>query len=342
MAGSPKLLMVRRSERGKAWSDRCGRRDFSLPFVPSFPAYAASYHQSLANSPPATTQMERPMREFSVVLPLMAAAAALVVAPAFVAGNTAVIRSTVVGIAITPLSKLPPAPSIADASEFCAHLAIPPTSPGGLVAERAGWRVTGELDIGVLTAVSFVGGFEPGTSGSCQSHDGNVGFFAGKALVAVAYAAPSAPLPLGRIERFGNHGLRLWDGDYLPQPLADISLGADGAITIAALAAEETFCGGGAIVPYIYGLPLAEARNKIGQFGWMPVEPSLGEWPDQRSADLAALGLTEVTGCSGTGFGYCGFEYHSAQGRLSVSSVGEAEPPATPTVAGYTVTCAPG
>ncbi|HTM78965.1 MAG TPA: hypothetical protein VL133_15235 [Devosia sp.] len=246
------------------------------------------------------------------------------------------------GIAISELSQLPPAPATADAPGFCTHLTIKPASQGGLEAERAGWAVTGEVEIGELTAVSFVGGFEPGTSGSCLLRDGNVGFFVGKALIAVAYAPRSSPLTVGRIERFGTDGVRIWDGDYLPQPIADVHLDTPDAITIEALAAKEVFCDGGAIVPNIYGMPIAEARKTISQHGWVPVEPAAGEWPDQRSAELAALGLTEVTGCSGTGFGFCGFEYRSAQARLSVSTVGEAQPPATPPVSGYSVTCADG
>src|SRR5690606_32240730 len=118
------------------------------------------------------------------------------------------------------------------------------------------------------------------------------------------------------------------------QPLADIRQDADGAILVGPLAAEEAFCDGSATVPNIYGLPIAEARDSISRFGWKPVESASSEWPDQRSAALAALGLSEVTGCSGTGFGYCGFDYRAGKASLSITSVGDAEPPATPAVAG--------
>jgi len=54
---------------------------------------------------------------------------------------------------------------------------IQPQTAGGRLATALGWAVTGEVSLDGMDVVSFVGGFAPGTSGSCQMTDGNVGLF---------------------------------------------------------------------------------------------------------------------------------------------------------------------
>lgn len=249
--------------------------------------------------------------------------------------------STVEGLNITMFNKLPAAPKAQGDREFCDHLLIEPTTTGGKAAVGQGWGVTGELEIGQLTLVSFVGDFESGTSGSCTLLDGNVGFFHGSELVALTFANSESEAWIGSIQAFGDAGARIWDGDIVPAPFADITIDDTGLISIVQVVSEERFCGGQAIVPDIYSKPISEARALLTENGWIPTASQAPEGAGSYRAELVKAGLKEVTDCSGTGFGYCGFEYQSAYGTLSVTTVGDPELPTTPSVSRYDVSCQP-
>lgn len=248
--------------------------------------------------------------------------------------------SQVVDVAIMPLADLPPAPAGAADREGCEHLVAGAMSDAGRVVESLGWAVTGEATLGAHQAVSFVGRFEVGTSGSCLLGAGNIGFFSGNNLLAIAYAADETRLTIGSVMQRGDDGLRIWSGDFLQQPIADVRMIGDSAIAVIPLAPEETVCGGDATVPNVYGLPIGLARVLLMEAGWVGIDGSAERGEDLRASELADAGMTEISGCSGTGFGFCAYSYEGPAGTLSVSTVGEGELPAGPAVSGYGVTCA--
>ena len=243
---------------------------------------------------------------------------------------------------IVSFSELPGPPEGVKADDYCSHLTVTPASAAGKRVAKAGWAVTGEVTVEGLTMVSFVAGMEAGTSGSCLLSDGNIGFFLGEKLLAVAYAPESGASSIGLVELLGDDILRIFDGDYLPRPIGDISLKADQAVELVPLPETDTYCDGAAVVPLIYDLPIGEARQSLAAHGWEPDTTEASEPLDSRSAELAENGLPEVTSCSGTGFGFCNFEYASAAAGLSVITVGEASMPDTPAIADYVVSCTAG
>lgn len=250
------------------------------------------------------------------------------------------LASQIPGLDIVALDRLPAAKGGPGDAEFCSHLSIEPETAAGRAAQGLGWTVTAEAPFGDLTAVSFVGSFVQGTSGTCLRQDGNVGFFAGDRLVALIYATDATEMPIGFIAPFADTGLRLWSGDYLPMPLADIQPAANG-ITVTPLAASEPVCNGAAQVPLIYNLPIDIARKELAKAGWQPV-PYTGDRSESMGldAEIAARGVPEVDICSGTGFGFCGYAYTGAAGSLGVTTMGEfGEDGSFPTVAGYGVDC---
>lgn len=250
------------------------------------------------------------------------------------------LASQIPGLDIVALESLPAAWSGQGDVAFCSHLATTPETPAGRAAQSLGWIVTAEAPFGDLTAVSFVGSFLQGTSGTCLRQDGNVGFFAGDRLTALIYATDAKEMPIGFIRPFADNGLRLWSGDYLPMPIADIQLLPDG-ITVTPLAATEPVCNGTAQVPLIYGLPIDIARKDLAKAGWQPV-PFTGDRSESRGldAEIAARGVPEVDVCSGTGFGFCGYAYSGPAGSLGVTTMGEfGEDGSFPTVANYGVDC---
>lgn len=231
--------------------------------------------------------------------------------------------------------RLPRSP-VGERPDFCRHLFTEARSPAGRQVIAAGWAVTREATLGPYHAVSFVRRAEPGTSGTCRLLDGNIGIFRGADLVAIAYA-PGGGAAIGSVRPFGADALRIWDGDFLSQPVADLQLGPDGSPVIRPLAAEEQVCGGKAVVPNIYGRPIDQARAMLQRSGWTPAPPDSRDGPDARVDALVRRGMPEVEDCAGTGFGFCAFAYRNAAGTLRVTTVGDGESPA---VAGYGVDCA--
>lgn len=269
------------------------------------------------------------------------ALAALCLAPALAFADPA-LETQVAGLEIVALSDLPAAPKSGEVGEFCQHLlADPITTPAGAVVKAKGWKVTAETPFGALTAVSFISSAEQATSGTCDLLDGNLGFFDGIQLVALVYASDAKETLIGRVVPFGDKGLRLWSGDTLPQPLADVQpAGADG-IAVTRLAPLEDVCNGTAKVPLIYGMPIDQARSLLAQHGWQPV-PFAGERSTVYgiAPDLVAAGLPEVAECSGTGFGFCSFSYAEPAGTLFVTTAGEISEDGTlPSVADYGMDC---
>lgn len=240
--------------------------------------------------------------------------------------------STVPAIRIAATTTLPAAPAFD--VEFCDHLFDKPKGEAAKAVAAKGWKITGELSAGRYQAVSFVGGAEPATSGACELSKGNVAFFEGGVLKAIAYGAGKGPM-IGRILPTGDGDLRIWDGDIVPGPVADVRISGDGGLAIGKVAAEEKVCGGKAVVPNIYGMPINRARAALQKAGWKPVAAA-PEGEDPRLEALVAQGVVEAESCSGTGFGFCAFNYRGPAGTLGVTTVGDGE---FPSVSSYGVAC---
>ncbi|MGL4310774.1 MAG: hypothetical protein ACRCSU_09820 [Paracoccaceae bacterium] len=271
---------------------------------------------------------------FLAFLP-MAALAQTASGPAVTAG------SRVDGISVSLLDMLPNAPATAGQRDRCDHLLVQPDSPAARSVAEKGWAVTADMPFGPYQAVSFVGRMEPATSGTCDLSEGNVGIFSGGDLVAIVYMAPDQIQKIGRVVPFGDGGLRIWNGDVLPAPLADIRLAPRAGISVIPLAQVDELCGGAAAVPFIYGQPIDAARKMLMESGWAPVDQTAsGNRISGVAKDLAEMGIVEVDDCSGTGFGFCGYEYRGLSSTLSVVTVGEtASDGSLPVVSGYGVRC---
>lgn len=270
--------------------------------------------------------------------PVAALFLGLLALPAAAAGPH--VASQVPGVQVLRLDHLNPAPAAGPDRAACEHLLLPePQTPAGKRLAQLGWGVTSEETIGAWTAVSFVSGYSAATSGTCELVDGNVGLFTGDKLEIVVYATDEPAVMIGQIDRFGAAGLRIYSGDLVPQPVADLqAVGADGLV-VTPPALSEPVCNGAAQVPYIYGLPIDMARQMLALAGWQPAPPEAVE-EFGIAPDLAAAGVPEVESCAGTGFGFCAFTYAGPAGRLSVTTVGEiAEDGSLPPVVGYGASC---
>lgn len=248
------------------------------------------------------------------------------------------LRSTVTDLRIVATSSVPTrAATPSGGGSGCAPQVIAPRSAGAAAVKAKGWIVTAEQESGGYDVVSFVGAMEPGTSGTCVLRDGNVAFFKDGQLRALAYAPRGASRSIGSIERLDTGDLRILDGDFVVQPLADIRFGSGGAVSIADPAKSDKVCSGRADVPNVRGMSIDKARSVLGKAGWRPAtdraDPAAR---DDRAERLYRNGVVEAESCSGTGLGYCSFAYRGAAGSLSVTTVGDGE---WPVVSDYGVTC---
>jgi hypothetical protein len=215
-------------------------------------------------------------------------------------------------------------------------VAEPATAEGRSIRQK-GWAVTAEAEANGLTLITFAGKGETGTSGSCWITNGNLAIFAAGQIMGLVYAAPDAKRTIGEIGQAGS-SLRLWDGDWLQRPIADLRLQGADLVIVSPVALRDEVCKGAVSVPNLYGLPIHLARRFLLEEGWVPqpAAPDAGMWPWMLEMQAK---LPEVQGCGGTGFGVCDYAYGKAGATLSVTTAGDVHLPDTPPVVGYDVTC---
>ena len=226
------------------------------------------------------------------------------------------------------------------------HTTKPVSEDARFVAAH-GWAVTGEATLGPYQVVSFAGEFEQGTSGTCATEQGNVGFFLGHKLVALIYAPRGSKETIGTIIPIEGSILRLFDGDLLGMPVGDIQIAEDGSLQLSNLAAEESFCHGNAFVPNIYNMPIGKARKLLIARGWRPIDGEIAtrtvltrSEKAGREIKFVKRGIVEVEGCAGTGLAYCSFKYSGPSGTLDVTTAGDGEDSGVlPSVVRYGVKC---
>ncbi len=248
-------------------------------------------------------------------------------------------KSDVAGIEFVALGHLPKAPASATSQKDCDWMLAKPKTAAGQAVAALGWGVTAEVPLGAYQAVSFAGQFEPSTSGSCQIDKGNVAIFSDRQLIALAYAGKGAKQTIGSIAVL-QEGLRIWDGDLVAAPVADIHVLDGKSLEVVAIAAEDAVCQSAGKVPNVYGKPIDQARQSLISAGWAPLKNPKDLAADEaqygQELELSKQGIIEVDACSGTGFNFCNFYYRRDAMELSVTTAGEE---GLPRVVGYGAQC---
>lgn len=244
--------------------------------------------------------------------------------------------SEVPEIMVAAVTKLPQGPGPVRKDDNCSTSLVEPETAAGRIVQQRGWGVLSEFEIEDYSLVSFAGEFIPGTSGSCAIRQGNIGVFEGSRLTAIMYTASKSDELIGRLIPLENGDVRLWSSGYLEYPVADILVGSIGLV-IRAVASEDAFCHGKVTVPNIFGIDITVAREELQAAGWEPEKQPRLEWGQQ--PDLQDLGVIEAVDCSGTGFGFCAYEYRRQGASLRVTTAGELWGDSVPGVTDYSVTC---
>lgn len=242
------------------------------------------------------------------------------------------LRSDVPGVTLVALPDLPRSPESGIVDEYCEGYRAETLTATGRAVQAKGWVVTSEAALGRYRVVSFVSGFDPGTSAMCFGRNGNVAMYDGDRLVVLAYAASGADSVPVSVEPMENGALLVW-GDTPGLPLGELHLEGDRP-RLTGIAAERTFCGRTALVPNVYGKSISVARTALIARGWKPAPLPASKGEHSGAERLTRQGVIEAQACSGTGVGYCAFKYEGAAGTLGVTTVGEYD-----RVMSYDVTC---
>ena len=236
-------------------------------------------------------------------------------------GVTAV--SELDGFSFAATATLPPSGRKAPFNGECTHYRIAAKSAGATQAAQQDWTVTSEARLGRYDVLSLADQLVTATSGVCQVEQGAIALFDGDRLVAFATAKDPKTVSIGQLSSRDNGTLLVGDGEG---PVAPIALLREeqGKLILAALPAEERLCAGTARLPNVYGKPIRAARSRLLAAGWQPAPQPTEDGADfGREADMRKAGITELESCSGTGYGFCNFEYVGKAGRLSITTVGE-------------------
>ncbi|TDN54833.1 hypothetical protein EC843_101891 [Buttiauxella sp. JUb87] len=255
----------------------------------------------------------------------------LIISPIFLSTTAAAdglqVSSTVNGLHIIATDKLPSAPPELTTEEQALNCdRDPPQTGEGKSVSTQGWKVIDEVSSGNTTIVGFFSKGEEGTSGSCFVKNGNVAIFNKGILQALIYGdeiTDDSYSILGAVSKtnlVNTFRLR----EFFPGMTAVADLIYDGKVArVKPVAPLEPYCEGTAPVPNIFGKDIKSARKALINYGWIPekVEADRG---DTRARQLNDEGVTEVNSCSGTGFGFCNFDYKREGGAsLNVMTVGD-------------------
>ncbi|SFK03653.1 hypothetical protein SAMN03159338_3076 [Sphingomonas sp. NFR04] len=222
--------------------------------------------------------------------------------------------------------RLPRSPERSRLDEACSGYRPKKQSAVAQWVRRAGWIVTSEAPLGKFKVVSFVSGFDPGTSGLCFARNANLAVFDQGRLVALAFRKHSTSKdddtsPLGPVEALEDgSGLLVWT-DPPGMPVGELRL-AETGLRLANRAKAHRYCHGRVKVPDIYGEDIPSARKMLSAEGWRPDPPAEKPGKLDQARVWVEKGYVEAERCAGTGVGYCSWNYRAAAGRLAVVTVG--------------------
>ena len=238
-----------------------------------------------------------------------------------------------------PLDKLPKGPNPEIGEYQCRYYVIENDNlkySQAKLIDQSGWGVLAETKLANYTLVAFAGSFTDGTSGTCLINQSNIAIFNTDNLEAIVYLDDPSAAHIGDLMLTDAGYIRVFSGDYIQLPAAEIHL-AENGLALTDTSAFTPYCNGGSIVPDVIGKNIAEARKVMFQYGF---RPSLADEPDVPAwrSNLLEEGIIEIDACSGTGLAYCRFNYYNEISSVALITAGE---DAIPNVISDDVNCLP-
>ena len=188
-----------------------------------------------------------------------------------------------------------------------------------------GWAILSEVEFAQYLLIGFAGKMESSTSGSCFISESNIAIYEKDILVGVLYLNESTQSDIGSMRLMDGGFVRVFSGDLIQIPSAEITLGYN-KLYVQPVSKFTAYCNGRSIVPNIIGQNILEGRSILFNLGFSPVtrnDPDVISWRQY----LLNEGISEVDGCSGTGFAFCAFDYENEGSNLTVVTAGEDDYP---------------
>jgi len=215
-----------------------------------------------------------------------------------------------------------PYPDISDGP--CAYFTVPIDDQKFSISrsiQNKGWGILSEVSLAKYHFIAFAGSFSGGTSSTCSISQSNIAIFEQDNLLGIIYLDASDASLIGSIRLMDAGFIRVFSGDAIQMPVADIHLSLNG-FELKTISALTAYCNGTSIVPSVFGKDIIEARNVLINYGFEPIEaiePSLPVW----RMHLIDAGIREVDACSGSGYSFCRFSYNNENSSVNLITAGD-------------------
>jgi hypothetical protein len=206
----------------------------------------------------------------------------------------------------------------------CAYFAVPTDDQKFSISgsiQNKGWGILSEVRLAKYHFIAFAGSFSGGTSSTCSISQSNIAIFEQNNLLGVVNLDAAEASLIGSIRLMDAGFIRVFSGDTIQMPVADIHLSLNG-FELKTISALTAYCNGTSIVPSVFGKDIIEARNVLINYGFEPIEaiePSLPAW----RMHLIDAGIREVDACSGTGYSFCRFSYKNENSSVNLITAGD-------------------
>ena len=206
--------------------------------------------------------------------------------------------------------------------------AVMPKTALGKAVHAAGWHVMNEITINKLLAVTAFASAEDGTSGSCYINDSVVFASAGNDLYELKRLEEQTKTSTIIAQPYRGKAIRIHGNSPYDVPIAELSRHNNDNVKVNSLPPSEHECNGAVSIPFILGLTVSSARERLKADNWLPLGGHAAEELDFRTKEYQNAGFPEFFSCSGTGFAFCTLAYqHPTGARLEVVTIGEVSDP---------------
>ena len=160
---------------------------------------------------------------------------------------------------------------------------------------KKGWAILSEAQLGQYELIAFAGKFEVETSATCYVKESNIAIFNNGSLFGVIYLQTKEETQIGNFEKMDDGFLRLYSGDPLQVPVADLNIHTNGLKLDPISKKPLRYCGKKTVIPNTLGMTIQDARDKLWISGFNRIEHQ--QEPESYTSKTYP-GINELAGCS--------------------------------------------
>ena len=186
---------------------------------------------------------------------------------------------------------------------------------------KKGWAILSESQLDQYELIAFAGKFEVETSATCYVTESAIAIFDNGSLLGVIYLEGRDDVLIGHFEKMDDGFLRLYSGDPLQVPVADLNIHTNGLKLDPISKRPLRYCGKKTVIPNTLGMTIQDARDKLWTSGFDRIEH---EQEPESYTSKTYPGINELVGCS-LGIPWCYFEYEDKHSKVTLRTLGSAE-----------------